>query len=85
MFFLVGVIYDRAHTRDLNDFGGLAAILPVYAASCCLLQWRLWVCRVWLVVVSEFLVVRGAGLSYAGDGCQHDLDCFSPVLTFSRL
>ena len=25
MFFLVGVIYDRAHTRDLNAFGGLYA------------------------------------------------------------
>jgi NADH-quinone oxidoreductase subunit M len=30
MFFLVGVIYDQAHTRDLNEFGGLYAILPVY-------------------------------------------------------
>ncbi len=25
MFFLVGVIYDRTHTRDLNAFGGLFA------------------------------------------------------------
>ncbi len=32
MFFLVGVIYDRAHTRDLNKLGGLANIMPVYAA-----------------------------------------------------
>jgi NADH-quinone oxidoreductase subunit M len=30
MFFLVGVIYDQAQTRDLNEFGGLYAILPVY-------------------------------------------------------
>jgi NADH-quinone oxidoreductase subunit M len=26
----VGVIYDRAHHRDLNGFGGLAKVLPVY-------------------------------------------------------
>lgn len=32
MFFLVGVIYERAHTRDLNKFGGLFATMPVYAA-----------------------------------------------------
>lgn len=32
LFILVGVIYDRAHHRDINRFGGLAAILPVYAA-----------------------------------------------------
>jgi NADH-quinone oxidoreductase subunit M len=30
LFLIVGVIYDRAHTRGLNDFGGLAAQLPVY-------------------------------------------------------
>ncbi|HVE14831.1 MAG TPA: NADH-quinone oxidoreductase subunit M [Elusimicrobiota bacterium] len=32
LFLLVGVIYDRAHTRDISAFGGLAAKLPVYAA-----------------------------------------------------
>lgn len=31
MFFLVGVIYERAHTRDLGKFGGLFATMPVYA------------------------------------------------------
>ena len=30
MFFLVGVIYDRVHHRDLNKFGGLFAKMPVY-------------------------------------------------------
>jgi len=31
LFFLVGVIYDyRAHTRGVNDFGGLWERLPVY-------------------------------------------------------
>jgi len=31
MFFLVGVLYDRTHTRDLTAFGGLGAHLPLYA------------------------------------------------------
>jgi len=31
LFFLVGVLYDRAHTRDINAFGGLGAKVPVYA------------------------------------------------------
>jgi NADH-quinone oxidoreductase subunit M len=30
LFLIVGVIYDRAHTRGLDDFGGLALKLPVY-------------------------------------------------------
>lgn len=31
MFFLVGVVYDRVHHRDLNKFGGLFAKMPVYS------------------------------------------------------
>ncbi|MBD3334290.1 MAG: NADH-quinone oxidoreductase subunit M [Candidatus Eisenbacteria bacterium] len=31
LFLLVGVIYDRAHHRDIEGFGGLASIMPVYA------------------------------------------------------
>lgn len=31
LFLLVGVVYDRAHTRDLNAFGGLGAKMPVYS------------------------------------------------------
>jgi len=31
LFFLVGVIYDRAHTRDIEAFGGLMTKMPVYA------------------------------------------------------
>ena len=30
LFLLVGVLYDRAHTRDLTAFGGLAAPMPAY-------------------------------------------------------
>jgi len=30
LFLIVGVVYDRAHTRGLNDFGGLASQMPVY-------------------------------------------------------
>ncbi|MFO0956960.1 MAG: NADH-quinone oxidoreductase subunit M [Isosphaeraceae bacterium] len=32
MFFLVGVIYERAHTRDLDSLGGLFHPMPGYAA-----------------------------------------------------
>ncbi len=32
LFLVVGVIYDRAHHRDLNRFGGLSQPMPVYWA-----------------------------------------------------
>ena len=30
MFFMVGVIYDRVHHRDVNKFGGLMGLMPLY-------------------------------------------------------
>jgi NADH-quinone oxidoreductase subunit M len=31
LFLLVGVIYERRHTRQIADFGGIAKVMPVYA------------------------------------------------------
>ena len=31
LFLIVGVLYERRHTRMIADFGGLSAIMPVYA------------------------------------------------------
>jgi NADH-quinone oxidoreductase subunit M len=31
LFLLVGVIYDRRHTRQVEEFGGLAKVMPLYA------------------------------------------------------
>jgi NADH-quinone oxidoreductase subunit M len=32
LFLIVGMIYDRAHTRMIADFGGAAKFMPVFAA-----------------------------------------------------
>ncbi len=31
LFFLVGVIYERRHTRQLEDYGGLASVMPWFS------------------------------------------------------
>ena len=31
LFLLIGMIYDRTHTRAIADYGGLASVMPVYA------------------------------------------------------
>jgi NADH-quinone oxidoreductase subunit M len=31
LFFLVGMIYERYHTRDMNRMGGLSKVMPVWA------------------------------------------------------
>jgi NADH-quinone oxidoreductase subunit M len=32
LFLSVGMVYDRTHTRKIADYGGLASVMPVYAA-----------------------------------------------------
>jgi len=32
LFLLVGVIYERRHTRLITDYGGIAKVMPVYAS-----------------------------------------------------
>jgi NADH-quinone oxidoreductase subunit M len=31
LFLIVGIIYERRHTREIKDYGGLAHAMPVYA------------------------------------------------------
>jgi NADH-quinone oxidoreductase subunit M len=60
MFFLVGVIYERTHTRDLDKMGGLFPIVPVYGALLILTSMASLGLPGLNGFVSEFLVVRGA-------------------------
>ncbi|WP_456433158.1 NADH-quinone oxidoreductase subunit M [Thermosulfuriphilus sp.] len=32
LFICVGVVYDRTHSRQIRDYGGLATVMPLYAA-----------------------------------------------------
>jgi NADH-quinone oxidoreductase subunit M len=60
MFFLVGVIYERTHTRDLEEYGGLFPLVPVYGALLILTSMASLGLPGLNGFVSEFLVVRGA-------------------------
>ena len=33
LFLLIGMLYERRHTRMIEDFGGIARVMPVFAAS----------------------------------------------------
>ncbi len=59
MFFLVGVIYERTHTRNLNEFGGLFPLVPVYGGILIFTSMASLGLPGLNGFVSEFLVVRG--------------------------
>jgi NADH-quinone oxidoreductase subunit M len=60
LFFLVGVIYERTHTRDLKAFGGLSAKLPVYYAVMMVTAFASLGLPGLAGFISEFMVFRGA-------------------------
>src|SRR6201981_2062483 len=31
LFLIVGLVYERRHTREIREFGGLSSVMPVYA------------------------------------------------------
>ncbi|MDX1378974.1 MAG: NADH-quinone oxidoreductase subunit M [Anaerolineales bacterium] len=60
MFFLVGVIYERTHTRDLEKFGGLFPLVPVYGGILIFTSMASLGLPGLNGFISEFLVVRGS-------------------------
>jgi NADH-quinone oxidoreductase subunit M len=60
MFFLVGVIYERTHTRNLDELGGLFPLVPVYGGILIFTSMASLGLPGLNGFVSEFLVVRGS-------------------------
>ncbi|UCC89583.1 MAG: NADH-quinone oxidoreductase subunit M [Anaerolineales bacterium] len=60
LFFLVGVIYERTHTRDLKAFGGLSVKLPIFYGVMLMTGLASLGLPGLAGFISEFLVFRGA-------------------------
>jgi NADH-quinone oxidoreductase subunit M len=59
MFFLVGVIYDRAHHRNLDNFRGLAEPMPLYTGISAIIFFAAMGLPGMCGFVGEFMVVLG--------------------------
>src|SRR5687767_492523 len=60
LFLLVGIIYERRHTRNVNEFGGLSHVMPGYAAVFLSMVMTAIGLPLLCVFISEFLSLRGA-------------------------
>jgi NADH-quinone oxidoreductase subunit M len=60
LFLLVGVIYDRAHTREIDGFGGLASKLPIFTGIMSLATFASLGLPGLAGFVSEFMVFVGS-------------------------
>ena len=59
LFMLVGVIYDRRHTKLMSEFGGLASIMPKYAVVFGIMLMASVGLPLTIGFVGEFLVLLG--------------------------
>ena len=59
MFFLVGVVYERVHHRNIDEFGGLFAKMPTYAGISMIIFFAALGLPGLCGFVGEFLVVVG--------------------------
>jgi len=64
LFLLVGVIYDRAHHRDIEGFGGLASVMPLYTGVTGLAFFAALGLPGLSAFISEVLVLIGAWQRY---------------------
>ena len=60
LFLLVGIIYERRHTRIVDEFGGLSHVMPGYAAVFLSMVMTAIGLPLLCVFISEFLSLRGA-------------------------
>jgi len=60
LFLLVGIIYERRHTRNVAEFGGLSHVMPGYAAVFMAMAMTAIGLPLLAVFISEFLAMRGA-------------------------
>jgi NADH-quinone oxidoreductase subunit M len=60
LFILVGMLYDRRHTRQIKEFGGLATTLPIYSAFFMIVALSSLGLPMLNGFVGEFLIILGA-------------------------
>jgi NADH-quinone oxidoreductase subunit M len=60
LFLLVGIIYERRHTRNVAEFGGLSHVMPGYATVFLVMVMTAIGLPLLAVFISEFLALRGA-------------------------
>ena len=60
LFLIVGIIYERRHTREIAQFGGLSSIMPVYATVFLIMTMSSIGLPLLNGFIGEFVILQGA-------------------------
>lgn len=63
LFLIVGLIYERRHTRMIKDFGGLSTVMPAYAAIYAIITMSSLGLPGLNGFIGEFLILQGSWLN----------------------
>ncbi len=59
LFLIVGIVYERRHTREISEYGGLSKVMPVYAAIFLLMTMSSIGLPALNGFIGEFLILQG--------------------------
>jgi len=59
LFLIVGIVYERRHTREISEYGGLSKVMPVYAAVFLLMTMSSIGLPTLNGFIGEFLILQG--------------------------
>ncbi len=80
LFLMVGVIYDRRHTRLVREFGGLAKVMPIYAVLFIIVTMSSVGVPGTNGFIGEFMILMGTFVSYGVGGSGFPLGGHARVL-----
>ncbi|RPJ77382.1 MAG: NADH-quinone oxidoreductase subunit M [Acidobacteria bacterium] len=59
LFLIVGIVYERRHTRLISEYGGLSKVMPAYAAVFCVMMLSSIGLPALNGFIGEFLILQG--------------------------
>ncbi|HZT76477.1 MAG TPA: NADH-quinone oxidoreductase subunit M [Vicinamibacterales bacterium] len=74
LFLIVGIVYERRHTREISEYGGLSKVMPVYAAIFLIMTMSSIGLPALNGFIGEFLILQGVFVAskvwalFAGSG-----------------
>jgi NADH-quinone oxidoreductase subunit M len=60
LFLIVGILYERRHTRDISEYGGISTVMPVYATITLIMFLSSMGLPLLNGFVGEFTILQGA-------------------------
>ena len=80
LFLLVGIVYERRHTREISEYGGLSKVMPVYAAVFLIMTMSSIGLPTLNGFIGELLILQGVFVGATSSGRRRWAACRSGIV-----